>query len=495
MNRAIPPKMASAAAPEKIVSPEKETPGVLAVDLDGTLIRSDMLFETFWAALSQRWTNIAVVFGALPVGRANLKRALDKLGTVDVAALPFNDDVVAYIRRWRDAGGRTVLVSAAEHRIVERVADHLGLFDEAYGSDGRVNLKGPRKAAFLSERFPEGFAYIGDEDADYAIWEKSKRAITVDVHRSLRSRVDALAVESEHLTTHGSHLRPLLRAIRPQQWLKNILVFLPLLAAHQLELMTLGQAALAFVAYSLVASSVYLLNDLLDLESDRAHPRKRARPFASGALPLSWGTALAPGLLLAGALVSLGLGPEFLAVMALYYIATTLYSFVLKRRLVVDICALASLYTLRIIAGGVATGIPLSVWLLAFSMFFFFSLAAVKRQAELVSNVAEGEHKAHGRGYMTSDLPLVANMAVASGYVSVLVMALYLNSPAVQILYTWTAPLWGICLVLLYWISRMVMLAHRGRMHDDPVVFAAQDRVSIVCACISLGLALSGMVL
>ncbi|MFP4043823.1 MAG: UbiA family prenyltransferase, partial [Rhodosalinus sp.] len=290
-------------------------------------------------------------------------------------------------------------------------------------------------------------------------------------------------------------LRPLLRAIRPQQWLKNLLVFLPLLVAHRFTLPAIGEAALAFVVFSLVASSVYLLNDLLDLEADRAHPRKRERPFASGALPLSWGTALAPGLLLAGGLLALPLGPEFLGVMAVYYLVTTAYSFVLKRRLVVDICALAALYTLRIIAGGVATGIPLSVWLLAFSMFFFFSLAATKRQAELVSSAEEGAEKAPGRGYMTDDLPLVSNMAVASGYVSVLVMALYINSPAVTVLYSATEPLWGICLILLYWLSRMVMLAHRGQMHDDPVVFAVKDPVSLLCGALIFALVLSGMLL
>lgn len=489
------PRAASVSRPDAISAQDTPRPTVLAVDLDGTLIRSDMLFETFWAALSHRWTNITAVFGALPEGRANLKRALEGLGAVDVTMLPYNDEVIAYVRRWREAGGRAVLVSAADQRIVDRVADHLGLFDAAYGSDGRVNLKGARKAAFLTGHFSEGFAYIGDKDADYAIWQRAALAITVDVSRSLRSRVDALRGEAEHLTTRGSHVGPLVRAMRPQQWLKNVLVFLPLLAAHRFDLMTLGEAALAFVAYSLVASSVYLLNDLLDLEADRAHPRKCKRPFASGALPLSWGTALAPGLLLAGGLVSVLLGPGFMAVMAIYYLVTTAYSFVLKRRLVIDICALATLYTLRIVAGGVATGISLSVWLLAFSMFFFFALAAMKRQTELVSSVAEGEDKAHGRGYVTDDLPLVSNMAVASGYVSVLVMALYLNSPAVQILYSATVPLWGICLVLLYWLSRMVMLAHRGEMHDDPVVFAAQDRVSVACAGIILGLALIGSVL
>lgn len=468
---------------------------VLVVDLDGTLIRTDMLYETFWAALSRHRLNSVAVLRSLIKGRAALKRTLEGLGSLDVAALPYNENVLDYVQRWRDQGGRTALVSATDHRLVERIAEHVGLFDEAYGSDGTVNLKGPRKAAFLSARFPGGFVYMGDSHSDYAVWDKATQAVTVDVSPALRRRVDVLAIPSEHLTTRGSLVGPLFRAVRPHQWLKNVLVFLPLLAAHQFDPTIIGKAALAFVAYSLVASSVYLLNDLLDLAADRSHPRKRERPFASGALSLSWGTALAPGLLLAGGLVSLLLGPGFLAIMALYYVLTTVYSFVLKRLLVIDICALAALYTLRIIAGGVATGVHLSVWLLAFSIFFFFALAAMKRQTELVSSVEEGEETAHGRGYKTGDLPLVANMAVASGYVSVLVMALYLNSRSVRELYPETAPLWGICLVLLFWLSRMVMLAHRGRMQDDPVVFAAQDKVSILCAGLIFGLAVAGMLL
>lgn len=468
---------------------------VLVVDLDGTLIRTDMLYETFWAALSRHWLNFVAVLRAVPTGRAALKRTLEGLGPLDVASLPFNEEVLDYVRRWRDQGGRTALVSATDHRLVERISEHVDLFDDAYGSDGMVNLKGPRKAAFLSARFPGGFVYMGDCDSDYVIWERAQQAVTVDVPRSLKNRVDALTIESEHLTTRGSLVEPLCRAIRPHQWLKNVLIFLPLLAAHQVDATSIAKATLAFVAYCLIASSVYLLNDLLDLAADRAHPRKRARPFASGALPLAWGTALVPGLLIAGSLVSLLLGPAFLAIMAIYYILTTIYSFVLKRLLIIDICALAALYTLRIVAGGVATDVYLSVWLLAFSIFFFFSLAAMKRQTELVSSVEEGKGKAHGRGYVIGDLPLVTNMAVGSGYVSVLVMALYLNSPAVRQLYSETAPLWGTCLVLLFWLSRMVMLAHRGQMQDDPVVFAAQDKVSMLCAGLIFSLAVAGMIM
>lgn len=286
--------------------------------------------------------------------------------------------------------------------------------------------------------------------------------------------------------------RPYVRVLRPHQWLKNGLVFLPLLAAQSFTADRLSNALLAFVAFSLIASSVYVLNDLVDIQADRAHPRKRNRPFAAGTIPTSQGPVLLLLPLLVGAAISASLGTQFFLVLSGYYLMTLAYSFVLKRRIVIDICVLAGLYTFRIIAGGAATSIPLSVWLLAFSVFFFLSLAAVKRQAELVDGVAGSKLTAHGRGYTTDDLPIVASMAISSGYVSVLVMALYLNSPAVSALYATPALLWGICLILLYWISRIVMVTHRGRMHDDPVVFAVRDPDSLMCFAAVVVLAAAG---
>ena len=469
--------------------------GPLVVDLDGTLLRTDMLYETFWSALSRDWRNVLPVVSALPQGRAVLKRRLQSLGPVDPATLPYNDAVLDRVAAYREAGGRTVLASASDERVLEPIARHLDLFDEVHGSDGTRNLKGPEKAAHLVDRFGRGgFTYLGDSRADLPVWTEAGRAVIVDASDRLAARAAHVAPAVERLDSGADPVRGLIRAMRPHQWLKNALVFVPMLAAHQLDLLTLGQAMLAFVCYSLIASAVYLLNDLLDLAADRAHPRKRLRPFASGAVPLAWGTMLAPGLLVAGLALAAVLGPAFLGVMALYFAVTTAYSLALKRMLVIDICTLAALYTLRIVAGGVATGIPLSVWLLAFSMFFFLSLAAMKRQTELVSGSAEGKTAVSGRGYVTTDLALVANMAVSAGYVSVLVMALYLNTGAVRQLYTETAPLWGICLVLLYWISRMVMIAHRGQMHDDPVVFAARDRVSLACGALIAGCAVAGAV-
>jgi 4-hydroxybenzoate polyprenyltransferase/phosphoserine phosphatase len=467
---------------------------VLAVDLDGTLIRSDMLFETFWSALARNWATPVVAVAGLTRGRAHMKQQLCALAEVDVALLPYNEAVVDYVRRWREAGGRTALVTASDQSLAERISAHLGIFDEAHGSDGSSNLKAARKAEFLEQRYGAGgFAYLGDHSVDLAVWRKAAQAITHTPSKALRARVDALECESEHLLTDPISPKAVLKALRPHQWLKNVLVFLPMMLAHQLDLLTMAQALLAFVVFSLVASSVYLLNDLLDLAADRAHPRKSKRPFASGAIPLVWGTWLAPLLLVGGFLLALPLGLEFVLVMLGYYATTTAYSLYLKRRIIIDICVLAGLYTIRILAGAVATGIPLSMWLLAFSIFFFFSLAAVKRQAELADAVAANTIT-RGRGYRGADLQLITSMAIASGYVSVLVMALYTNSDAVRELYPRPYMLWGICLVLFYWISRMVMVTHRRRMHDDPVVFAVKDRISQICLVLVAVIVIAGAV-
>ncbi len=468
----------------------------LVVDLDGTLIRSDMLFETFWAALSKTWTALLVAPISLTGGRAALKRRLCAMASVEPASLPYNRDVIAYIERWRASGGRSAIVTASDQTLADAVAAHLGLFDEAHGSDGRRNLKGQAKAQFLVEHFGEGgFTYVGDASTDLPVWAKASKAITVNALPSLRARVNVLAPGAEHLTSSGAGIKPYIKALRPHQWLKNTLLFVPMIAAHAFSPEMFWQSALAFVAFSLIASGVYVLNDLLDLAADRAHPRKRLRPFASGDLPIAHGTWMAPALLLLGLAFAAALGWLFFLLMLGYFVATSAYSLDLKRRVIIDVCMLAGLYTARIVAGGAATGIPLSVWLLAFSIFFFFSLAAMKRYAELVDGVAAGQIKTHGRGYHIDDLPLFGTMMLASGYVSVLVMALYLYSPAVAKLYSNPSALWGICLVLFYWIGRMAMVTHRGGMHDDPIVYAIKDRISQLCLVLVLGFAVAGALL
>jgi 4-hydroxybenzoate polyprenyltransferase/phosphoserine phosphatase len=458
------------------------SPPVLVVDLDGTLIRSDLLHESFWSALARNWTVPFVALRHMLNGRAELKHWLAGRSRIDVTTLPYDPLVLEMIAARRAEGGRIMLVTAADHGLAERVAAHLGLFDEVAGSDGSTNLKGAEKAALLLQAYgPKGFDYLGDARVDLPVWAEAAQSYTLHAPAGLRASVDAVAPGAVHLGAAQGWLRPAWRAMRPHQWLKNLLVFVPVLAAHEMALPPMSAATPAFLAFCLSASAVYVLNDLLDLRADRSHPRKRKRPFASGDLPIQAGVWLFAGLALAGLAIGALVGAEFAALLVLYQVATAVYSLFLKRRAVIDICTLAGLYTLRIVAGGVATGITLSVWLLAFSTFFFFSLAASKRLAELSELDSIGGRLAAGRGYRVEDLPLVAGMALSSGYLAVLVMALYINVPEVQALYTRPEFLWGVCPVLLYWISRVVLWAHRGEMPDDPVVFAMRDRTSLQC--------------
>jgi 4-hydroxybenzoate polyprenyltransferase/phosphoserine phosphatase len=461
---------------------------MLIVDLDNSLIRTDLLHEAMFEGIAHAPARTLFALMRIRRGQGALKAAMTDLCRVPPEDLPYNDDVLALIRTRRAAGEKVALVSGSDERLVRLIATHLGLFDEAFGSSAARNLTGARKAAFLSQRYGAGaFEYVGDQRTDIAVWKVARRAITVGAGASLRAAAQAAAPHEPaiHLTPPSGlpdWSAAVLSAMRPHQWLKNLLIFLPVLAA-QLTLTSVWlDAVLAFVAFSLTASSVYLFNDLLDLSADRAHPRKRLRAMASGRLRVLHGAMLSPVLLGLAMIPALQLPVQFLLTLGIYFAATLAYSLVLKRRLVIDICTLAGLYALRVLAGGAATLIYISPWMLAFASFLFLSLAAIKRQAELVDGLRRGQDRASGRAYEVDDLPIVAMMAISSGYVSVLVLALYSSSPEVQRLYTSPQMLWVSCPVLLYWISRMVMLAHRGRMTDDPLVFAMRDPISLFSA-------------
>jgi 4-hydroxybenzoate polyprenyltransferase/phosphoserine phosphatase len=461
---------------------------VLVVDMDGTLTRTDTLHEAVLGYIATDPFRLFRLVKWLPEGKAGFKRRLAGERLLDAASLPLNEAVVELLEKARAEGRRTALVSAADQRQAEAIAARVGLFDEVHGTgtaeagDG-INLGGREKAAFLCRRYGErGYDYVGDSRADLPAWVSARRAITVNAPRALRAAAERLNPAVEHIAAPEawtSRIRTYLGALRPHQWSKNLLIFLPILAAHELD--SIGVALAAFIAFSLTASSVYLLNDMLDLEADRAHPRKRKRAFASCAIPLAHGFVLAPGLLAAAVLVALLFTPlAFLGVLALYYALTLAYSLWLKRKLIIDVWTLAGLYTLRILAGAAAAMVPLSFWMLAFSMFLFLSLAAVKRQAELTERLRHGKRKgAAGRAYVADDLPVVRGMALAAGYGAVLVFALYIDSPEVAEIYTRPQILWGVCPILLYWVSRIVMVTHRGWMSDDPIVFAVRDRVSL----------------
>lgn len=458
--------------------------GTLIIDLDEDLVQTDLLYETFWSALSR---DPAAALMALPKvlgGRAALREALARRVPLDPATLPYSEEILRLLTNWRAKGGRTALFAASDRGLALAVAGHLGLFDEVRAS-GTASFEGARQSNLPLERFGDGdYHDPADVPADLAAWRNARRA------------GDAKAGDDpRHNATRRSRPADHLRAMRPHQWLKNILIFVPAFAAHDLSPQTLLLSALAFVSLSLIASGTYILNDLLDLAADRAHPRKRSRPLACGAVSLLHGSVMFPVLVATGMVAALATGKLAVAgLMGVYLALTVAYSVALKRHLVIDVCTLAGLYTIRIIVGGVAAGVPLSVWMLAFSIFIFLCLAAVKRQAELKSGLPDGRTTASGRAYESDDLPIMAMMSIAAGYVAVLIVALYIDSANIRPLYDTPELLWGICPVLLYWISRMVMITHRGRMHDDPIVFAMRDKVSLICAALIAALAVGAAV-
>jgi 4-hydroxybenzoate polyprenyltransferase len=453
---------------------------ILVVDLDAALLRSNFVLERFWLSYSSTWASF------FSQGR----KASIALEEAELAADP---DVLIYVQRWRAKGGQTALVTAFAPEIARRIADQTGLFDEVIGADENgLPLAGELRARRLEERFgSKGFAYMGRSASDFLSWQASQKAITVNANPAVRAEVERYGRPVEHIVTKPPKPADYALALRPHQWLKNLLVFVPVLAAHDLSLQAFLLGLLTFLSFSLVASGVYVLNDLLDLQADRAHPRKRERPFASGRLPLNHGFWMGPGLLVFGSIIAVVVGYELLILLGAYFVATTAYSLALKRRAVIDIITLALLYTLRIIAGAAATGIPLSVWLLAFSLFLFVALAAVKRQAELVDNAAHGRLAAAGRGYTIDDTPIISMIGISAGYVAVLVLALYVNSPEILILYRYPPLLWGVCVIVLFWITHIVLVTHRGGMDDDPLVFAVRDRTSLVCLVLIATLVIS----
>ena len=453
----------------------------IVVDLDGTLIHTDMLHESALGVLRDRPLDVLRIPAWLLGGKAMLKRELAQRSACNPAALPYNAALLAWLEAQRAAGRRLILCTASDHAFAIAIAEHLDVFDEVMASDGVCNLAGPNKALALEQRFgARGFDYAGNSDADLAVWARARRAIVVNASdRVLRLAGERCTVEQVFPPARRG-LPAVAQVLRVHQWMKNLLLFIPLLAGHAFVRPEPWLAlALAFLSFSLCASTVYIANDLLDLESDRLHPRKRKRPFASGLVPAWMGVVAAPLLLALSLALGAGVGGTFLPWLLFYFGVTCAYSWLLKRLVLVDCLTLAMLYTLRVVAGAAAAGVVLSFWLLAFSVFLFLSLAFVKRFAELQVQILDSKLIAHGRGYLTSDAPLVQMLGITSGYAAVLVLSLYLNSDAVLALYRAPEIIWGAVPVILFWISWIWMQAHRGRMHDDPLVFAMRDRASL----------------
>ncbi len=460
----------------------------LCVDLDGTLIRTDLLWESAVRLLAR---NPVWAF-ALPVwwcrGRANLKRQIARRVQLNPAKLPYNESFLQFLVTQKKLGRKLVLASASDAALVRVVAEHIGIFDEAFGSDGKSNLRGAAKADALVQKFGlHGFDYAGNSATDLPVWRKARHAVLVNVTPRFAQRAAKDVNVSQTFFSGRSWFSAFICAVRLHQWIKNLVVFVPLLAAHKIfQLPLLRVAVGTFFAFSLCATANYLLNDLLDLDFDRQHPTKKNRPFAAGDLPLQLGLVLAPVTALCGLTLGALLSTGLMFVLLLYLVLSFTYSSGLKQVALLDAFVLAGLYTLRLVGGHEATGVAYSNWLLMFCMFIFLSLALLKRFQELRVVRETNQQVIKGRGYVADDIGLVAALGIGTGFLAVLVLALYVNSDQVLVLYRHPTLLLLGCPLLLYWISRVWLVAHRGQMHDDPVVFVLKDKTNYVVGLLIL---------
>lgn len=452
----------------------------LYVDLDGTLTYSDLLLESLFALLRLNPLMVFVLPWWLVKGKAYLKAQIALRVDVDVTRLPYHLPFLEFLKAEHARGRRLILATASTQRYAEQVARHLGVFTDVLASDTTRNLAGDAKRdAILTHNNAQPFDYAGNERKDVAIWRRARAALVVNASDSVVGAATRATQVQQVFDRPAGGKRIYLHALRPHQWLKNLLLFVPLITAHEwANSAAIGHLLLAFLAFGLAAASVYVLNDLLDASADRLHPRKRTRPFASGALPLLHGLLLVPVLALAGLLAAAWVSREFTGTLLVYLLLATSYSLYFKRYALIDVLLLAGFYTLRVIAGAVAIDVPLSFWLLAFSVFLFFSIALLKRCTEL-RNLRDGTRASSiGRDYHVSDLSDLRAMGLASGYIAVLVFALFINSPEVAERYNYPQLLWLSCPALLYWISRVWIKQGRGEMHDDPLMFALRDPAS-----------------
>jgi 4-hydroxybenzoate polyprenyltransferase len=482
------------------------------VDLDGTLVKSDTLLDTVVVLARQNPGSLLHFPGWISEGKAVFKREVSSLAAIDVVHLPYNQPLLEFLRQQHAEGREIYLATGADTQLAERVAAHLGIFAGVMASDGAVNLTGHNKLAAFQKRFPAGFCYIGNARPDVPLLTHCVQPMVANPHASLRAGLRVAKVEPVRTFQDSvSPVKAWLRALRPHQWAKNVLIFLPVLLAHVRALGPMVAVCLAFVSFGLAASATYILNDLLDLEADRHHPRKRRRPFAAGDLSPIAGVATAAAffaLSVAIAVllprVTVFLSPhfawngqgDFLEWLVLYVVSTTAYSLRLKRMALVDVIVLSGLYTVRILAGSAASGVPVSPWLAAFSIFFFLSLAFVKRFSELeglrIRSEATGTLAVAGRGYRISDIEQVRSFGTASGYASVAIFLLYVFEVS-RGLYPHSTRLWLLAPVLLLWISRLWMQASRGELHEDPVVYAITDKRSLLLGAVVVAIVLSAL--
>jgi 4-hydroxybenzoate polyprenyltransferase/phosphoserine phosphatase len=450
----------------------------LCVDLDGTLIKTDMLYEAVVLLVRQNPLNVLLLVFWLFKGKAFLKARIAEKVMPSADKLPYNQAVLDWLNDQKERGRSLILATASHKSYATAVAKHLGLFEQVEASCETTNLSSTRKADRLIESFGEGgFDYVGNSKDDVKVWDKARTAFIVGKERAaqlyLQNDNAFQIVETEPARPRW---KVWAKAIRIHQWLKNSLLFVPaILASQYFEFSTFVNLTIAFLSFGLCASSVYLLNDMVDVEVDRRHPTKKNRPLASGEIGMLQAGCVSLGMLVAGLALSLALPALFTLVLLLYFIITCAYSFVLKRLLLLDVLTLAGLFTIRVIAGATAVEGQVSTWLLAFCMFFFLSLALVKRFVEITTAEAEVNRAKTGRGYQTVDLETLGQGGVASGFAAVVVLALFIDSPEVAETYKYPQMIWLVCPLVLYIVFRIWILARRKEMHDDPVVFLITD--------------------
>jgi 4-hydroxybenzoate polyprenyltransferase/phosphoserine phosphatase len=469
--------LTSTATPSDLADSSDDSP--LFVDLDGTLIATDSLYETLLSCARVAPLTLLKLPYWLVRGRARLKAELAAAAKINAALLPYDQRLCALLRAEKQRGRKIYLATAANDRIAHAVAQVLGLFDGVIASDRQRNLKGKNKLEAISQVAGDSFSYVANSAEDIAIWSVARSAWLVNASAAVERRARSSSNVTRVLPPRRVALRDLLLALRPHQWVKNTLIFVPLLTSLRIsDASAVWSALIAFVAFCACASATYVLNDLLDLNADRAHSRKRERVFASGKLKIWHGIALSGALLSAGLATAALQSPQLLGTLAGYMILSTAYSLQLKRYVVLDTIVLAMLYTSRLIAGGAATGIELSVWLLAFALFSFLSLALLKRCAELVLVDSTGAGEVKGRDYRVADLRVLWPMGVAMSVSSLVIFVLYVSSPDVRARYENPNILWIAAIGLAYWLGRMWLKTSRGEMTDDPIVYSLRDRGS-----------------
>ena len=449
----------------------------ICVDLDGTLVLTDTLAENVAAVILDLRVMALIPFWLLK-SKAYFKAKIAENRVPNPELLPYNKSVLRYLKKEKELGRSLFLVTAANKRIAEAINNHLNLFDDIITSDHSQNLRGRKKAEVLLEKFGKhNFIYIGNDKTDLHVWKVAHSGILVTTSKRVTNEAGKIVNIIHHFPGNTSNKFVLLKAIRAHQWVKNLLIYVPILTSGNfVDLVAWSSAVTAFFAFCFGASFTYLINDILDLESDRKHPQKRNRPIASGELSIKSILIASPFLLALG--LFLAFLSKVLILFVSYIIISLIYSMKLKRLALIDLFVLSGLYTIRLFSGGEATGYFVSQWLLAFSGFLFFGLANVKRVAELKLIKPLNRNKSFGRSYITEDLPILQTMGIASSFASCLVLALYVQSNVAMNLYHNPKLLWFLVPFMLFWQCRMWFSTSRGLMHSDPILYAAKDWVS-----------------